>query len=297
MWSIDMKKTLKNKINLKSIIFFFVFVLFLVYALSLIYPLLWMTLNSFKSKAEYNADQFSFPQEYFVELTPFQNYIEAWTKIKVGGDIGVVGMFMNSIWYAAGSATVIVFFCSMTAYIIAKYTFKGRNFLYGMALAMMMIPIVGALPATYKLYNNLHLVDSPLFLITYSGGFGGYFMILYASYKGISWNYAEAAMIDGANGYVVYFKIMMPQAVSALFTLWLLQFIAQWNDYTTPLLYLSNMPNLATGLMRFEKATAYKPNWPVYYAGLVILVLPILIIFSVFSERIMTSVSTGGLKG
>lgn len=295
------KRFLVKRSKGERILFSIIFAVFVLYALTLIFPFGWTIMNSFKTKTEYNADTFSLPKAFIRASNPFaaffQNYPEAIAKIKVNGNTSLPMMFVNSIWFAVGASTVVVFFCSMSSYIVAKYKFFGHNFLYAMVLFMMMIPIVGTFPATYKLYHDLHLTDSPLILLAYTGGFGGYFLILYATYKGISWSYAESAMIDGANGYTIYFRIMVPQAMPALFTLWLLQFISHWNDYNTALVYLPSMPTLATGLMLFETESKYRPNWPVFYAGIVLMSLPVIVIFSVFSEKIMTSVTTGGLKG
>jgi ABC-type glycerol-3-phosphate transport system permease component len=161
----------------------------------------------------------------------------------------------------------------------------------------MVLPIVGNLPATYKMYNDLNITNSPLLLVVNAGGLGGNFMILYATFQGVSNSYMEAAKIDGAGHYSIFFQVMLPQAMPTMFAIFLLGFIGSWNDYMGPLLYLEDYPTLATGLMVFEKDMIYNINMPVFYAGTVILVLPTIVLFAIFSDKMMTSVSIGGLKG
>ena len=107
----------------------------------------------------------------------------------------------------------------------------------------------------------------------------------------------EAAKIDGANFYQIYFKIMRKQASPLALTLGLLLFINKWNDYMSPLLYLPEMPTLATGLYRYQTIVERNGNYPVLFAGLFMCLLPILIIFSIFSDKMMNSINIGGLKG
>ena len=109
--------------------------------------------------------------------------------------------------------------------------------------------------------------------------------------------YMEAAKMDGANFYQVYFKIMRSQASPLALTLGLLLFIAKWNDYMSPLLYMDKMPTLSSGLYRYQVVAESTGDFPVLYAGLFMCLLPILIIFSIFSDKMMNSLNVGGLKG
>ncbi|MBQ7879639.1 MAG: carbohydrate ABC transporter permease [Clostridia bacterium] len=285
------------KINLtKGIAFTLVFIVFLVYSLTVLYSLFWLLNNSFKTLGEWDESRFAFAVQNLKNGALFDNYFAAWNELDLDG-VGVPGMLFNSLWYSIGGAFVGVWFCGLTAYIVSKYRFIGRELIYGVAIFQMLLPIVGNLPATYKMYFDLGIVNSPLLLITSAGGLGGNFLILYASYQSVSDTYMEAARIDGAGHIAIFFKIMMPQVIPAMFALMLMGYIGLWNDYMGPLLYLEEFPTLATGLMIFEKEMTYDMNMPVFFAGSVILLTPTLILFAVFSDKIMTNVSTGGLKG
>lgn len=161
----------------------------------------------------------------------------------------------------------------------------------------MVIPIVGNLPAQYKLITTLNINNPIGILLLYTGGFGMNFIILHGTYRSISWNYAEAAFIDGASDWTVYWRIMLPQAMPSLIALSILSCIGIWNDYMTPFLYLKKTPTLALGIYQFDVMQQYRSNVPIYYCGVLMSMLPILILFCCMQKTIMTNTVAGALKG
>ncbi len=209
----------------------------------------------------------------------------------------MVGMFMNSAWYAVGMTVGNAFVCSLTAYVLARYSFPGARAIYYGILMMMLLPIVGTGGAAYKLYHALGLLNSPFFVITNAGGLGSVFLFLEGFYRNVAGSYAEAAEIDGAGHWTIYFKIIFPQALPMIAALSVMQFVGYWNDYSTAMLYLKDFPTLSLGLYRYEQEQVRGANMPVYFAGVVITIIPVLVIFSIFQNSIMEKVSFGGLKG
>ena len=291
----EINKKRKEKNLSKNVTFVIVFIVFAIYAATVIYALFWLLSNSFKTVAEWDANKFDLPKA-FLKGNPIANYVSAWKELNLDG-VGIPGMRTNSVWYSVGGAFIGAWFCCMTAYIISKYNFIGKKAIYAVAIFQMILPIVGNLPATYKMYNDLHITNSPLLLIVNAGGLGGNFLILYAAFQGVSDSYMDAARIDGAGQYSVFFKIMLPQVFPAMFAIMLMGFIGTWNVYMGPLLYLEDFPTLATGLMVFEQEMVYDVNMPVFFAGSMLLIVPTLALFAAFSDKILTSVSMGGLKG
>ncbi len=265
---------------------------FSVYSLTLLFPLIWAVLVGLKSHEEYMTNSpFALPTEWL-----FKNYLSAFWELEVDGT-NFFGMIGNSLWYAAGSCILNLFVCSMTAYIFARYEFKGSKTIYNAILIIMLMPIIGNGPAIYRVFSRLHITNSPLFLISTAGGIGINFLFLEGFYRNVSWSYAEAAFIDGASHWTVYFKIMLPQALGMVSTLAIIQFIQYWNDYATPLLYFPELPPLALGLYQYEIKMIRHANMPIYFAGLVLSVLPVLAIFAFCQNSIMERVALGGLKG
>ena len=289
-----MRRSFRLKIKRRPgeiILFSIVFILFLAYAFALFYPLIWGLISSFKSRVEYRKFPFDFPHVWH-----FENYIDAIKTISAGG-MSFTQMLWNSIWFSLGSAILHMEFTSAYAYVLNKYNFKGKKFLYGLCLFMMSVPIGASMVSTYRLMHNLHLTNSYLILLTAINVYGMKLIMCYSYYNNISNSYVEAAQIDGANFYTIYFKAMRPQATPILLTLVVLEFVAKWNDYMSPLLYLSKMPTLATGLYRYQQTMDYLGSVPVLFAGILICTLPLFIIFIFFSNKLMDNISVGGLKG
>ena len=289
-----MKRQPSSKIKKRPgeiVLFAIVFLIFVIYAVMLFYPLIWGLLSSFKSVKDYNNSPFSFPSVWH-----FENYIEAIKTISNDG-MSFTQMLWNSVWFAVGSAIIHMEFTSAYAYVLNKYNFRGRKFLYGLCLFMMAVPIGASFVSTYRLMHNLHLTNSYLILLTSINVYGMKLILCYSYYNNISNAYVEAAQIDGANFYTIYFKAMRPQATPILLTLMVLEFIEKWNDYMGPLLYLSKMPTLATGLYRYQSIVEWSGNYPVLFAGIFICTLPLFIIFIFFSNKLMDNISVGGLKG
>ena len=275
----------------KTSLFSVVFILFVIYALFLLIPFFWMVFNSFKDPIEFGLDKWSFNF-----TAGFENYIEAF-NYKVKGTT-VLGMYLNSFIVVGGGVVVTLISCTLASYTMAKYKFRGRGLIYNIVIISMMVPIVGTLPAQYRLMQNLGLIDNIVGVwFLYSGGFGFNFLFLYAYFKSISWTYAEAAQIDGASDFRIFIQIMVPMARPALTAVGVLTFMGLWCDYQTPYFYLNSMPTIALGLKDMSDQLAYSPNYPLVLATAIMATIPILVLFCAFQKTIMNNMTVGGLKG
>ena len=268
------------------------FIILSLYAISLVLPLVWTFLTALKSQIEYSTYNVNGLPENWL----FSNFALAFTELNVDGS-NLFVMIFNSVWYTAGGVLIGMTVSAMVAYVTAKYEFPGRKILYGIALVIMMIPIVGSTPSQYRLYSQLGILDSPAFLVTFASGFGFNYLVLYAYFRSLPWSFAEAAFIDGAGHVKVFFQIMMPQAVSTMAALAIVAAITSWNDSGGPLLFLKSYPTLASGLYMFQVMTTRQLNMPVLYAGLLMSAVPMLLLFAFFSNKIMDMSLGGGLKG
>ena len=275
----------------KSILYTVVFILFVVYALILIIPFAWILLNSFKSTTDFAKDKWNFSFS-----AGFSNYITAFSYTV--GETSVLRMYLNSFIVVGGGVVVTLVSCTLASYTMAKYKFKGRGIIYNIVIISMMVPIVGTLPAQYRLMQNLGLIDNIIGVwFLYSGGFGFNFLFLYAYFKSISWTYAEAAQIDGASDFKIFIRIMVPMAKPALTAVGVLTFMGLWADYQTPYFYLNNMPTIALGLKQMADNLKYSPNYPLLLSTAVVATIPILVLFCAFQKTIMNNMTVGGLKG
>lgn len=274
----------------QKIVFAIIFALFVLYSAGLLFPLAF----GFNLSLKTNADFYLHPSS--ISNPPlFSNYLEAFTKIEYKG-VGFFMMVLNSIWYALGGTCLELLSTAMCAYVVAKYKFFGRNFVYILSLVVMLIPVYGALPARYNLLYTFQMTDSPLYLLSMANGLGFNFLIMYSFFSMISWEYAESAFIDGANNYTVFFKIMMPLAFPSMTAIGIMGFVGLWNDYETPLIFLRNLPTLSAGVYLFELYSATDTTKHLFIAGSLISLIPALIIYGVFQNTIMQNVYAGGLK-
>lgn len=268
-----------------------VFILLAFYAFTLIYAMGWAVLSSLKTQTEFSTNLVGLPEEW-----QFGNYLQAFRSVQAGGH-NMFEMFFNSIWYSCGGALLGVTASAMVAYVVAKYEFPGRGLIYAVALVTMMIPVVGSFPSQYRMYSRLGILDSPLLLVTKFSGFGFNFVMLYSFFKTLSWTYAEAGFIDGASHLKVFLKVMLPQALPVMGSLFLVATVQLWNEYMEPNLFLQSHPTLSSGLYVFQLEMTRGTNYPLLFAGLIVSVIPVIILFAKFQNTMMESMSMGGLKG
>ncbi len=268
-----------------------VFILLAFYAFTLIYAMGWAVLSSLKTQMEFSTNLVGLPKEW-----KFDNYLQAFRSVQAGGH-NMFEMFFNSIWYSCGGALLGVIASAMVAYVVAKYEFPGRGLVYAVALVTMMIPVVGSFPSQYRMYSQLGILDSPLLLVTKFSGFGFNFVMLYSFFKTLSWTYAEAGFIDGASHLKVFLKVMLPQALPVMGSLFLVATVQLWNEYMEPNLFLQSHPTLSSGLYIFQLEMTRGTNYPLLFAGLIVSVIPVIILFAKFQNTMMESMSMGGLKG
>ena len=270
-----------------------VFIVFALYAVSLAFPFFWMLFNSVKPNGEFlSGNIFGLP-----EKATFKNYVNI-LQYRIGGE-SIFQMFLTSVVLTVLGTFVNVFFSTISAYCVAKYNFPGKKLVMGVAIFTMIIPIVGTLPAQVQMMELFHLDDSMAgVLFLYSGCFGFNFILMHSSFESISWTYAEAAQIDGANRANILFQIMLPIASGPIVAVCVLQAINVWNDYSTPFLFMPSHKTLAVGLQRLQgELSGRGGNYPGIFAAVIIAVLPIFVLYACFQKKIMENTVAGGLKG
>ncbi len=233
----------------------------------------------------------------FPQKLVFENYVEAFSLLKVD-DVTFGGMIFNSVWYTALATFLNIMMPLICGYTLSKYQFKGRELIYTVAVTAMVIPVVGTGAANMRFLKIMNFYDNVLYVIwSFSSGLTSTFLVYYGFFKSVSWSYAEAAQVDGANHFLIFFKIMLPQALPIMMTYAITSSIGHWGDYQNVLLCLPSYPTLAAGLFEYKTIAERTGNYPQYFAGLVISMIPTLVLFASFSSKIMTSISIGGLKG
>ena len=275
------------------------YVIVTIYCLSMIYVLLFGLINSLKDATDYEWNNpFGLPSKEFG--WHFDNYAKVLTEFKVftlgGNEVYLMQMFFNSLFYAVFMSLFCMATQIITAYAIAKYDFRFKSVLYGVAVVVMLLPIIGSLASEVQMAEAFNFRNNLIGVCIMKCKYPGlYFLVFYATFKGLSWTYAEAAQIDGAGHFKIFIEIMLPLIRSTVFAVFILLFIEYWNDYYTPMVFLPESPTMSYGLFLFQ--TDNKASTPVQLASCLMACLPILVVFVAFKEKIMSNVTMGGIKG
>lgn len=274
----------------------------LIWSILLIFVVIWGINVALADPAWYldHANTF-FTKEF--RVSNFRDAIEKLRQQVSDGAGGIrwasyLEMTFNSFWYSFGGTFMKMLSTVCFAYVVARYEFRGRKFLYAVVVAQMLLPIYGQTAANYSLLQKVNLLDSPAFLLALGAGHGMHFMITYSYFRNLSQDYISAAKIDGANALQTFAHVMVPLAKPIISALAVMNFIAYWNDYQNCIIYLKSYPTLSGALYNLQsQAFQLGLQTPTYFAGIFISIIPAAALFIIFNKQIMENVSMGGLKG
>ena len=273
-----------------------IYLALVIFAIWILAPFSIVIMTSFKTWQEATDPEFSFfPKEF-----TFQGYKEVFTYTASAGDFPMPIMlrgFINTLIIII-PPTILGLFCSaISAYAFAKLRFKGKNLLFGFLLLTMMIPGTIMLTPSYMIYDMIGWTDTPLPLMI-PGMFGAATCVFFMRqfYSGIPTVIIEAAKLDGMGYFKIFWKIMVPLSVPALFAQGLLGFIGGYNDYFGPYLYLQDPEwyTLQIALKSFQGS--YSSNVPTIMAGSIVALIPTLVIYAVAQNYFIEGIATSGMK-
>ena len=280
-----------NKTLSECIVYSIVFVFFLCLAASYLFVLVWTMLAGMRTHVSVVLYPF---EQMFQELKP-GNLINVFSLIKVGKS-GFFKMTLTSLYFSVASATLQILVTSMLAYVTTKYRFPCSNWFYYVTMFTMVLPLYGTGGAQYKLYHALGFINSPLQVIASASGIGINFLYYNSFYRGLSNSYMEAAEMDGANEWQVFFKIVFPQSMGITGALWLTIWLSSWNGYQGFLIYMPKLPNLAAGIYLFKLEMVYRARMDILFGACFFAAIPPIILFALFNRVLTSNVSLGGIK-
>lgn len=253
-------------------------------------PFVEMLIIAFKSPYQYQANSFgvSWPISWSTVISNFQ-----------GGWQAISPYMLNSVIYSGSALVGVLFFSSFTAFVFARFRFAGKELLYYMVIALLMVPGVLTLVPQYSLVHHLGLLNTRWALILPYWALGQVFgiFLLRSFLSGIPEEYFEAARIDGASDWRLYWNIALPLCRPILATVAILNVIGTWNDLVWPLVALAGKPgleNLTVGLTMFQQE--YFTNYGPLFAGYIIASLPLLVLFLFASRQFVEGLSSGSIK-
>lgn len=265
-----------------------VYTILIFFSLLFLAPFFWLLTTSVKGPEEV----FLFPPKWIPSVWHFENFMKAW-------NLQPFNLFLkNSLIVVVLSTIGQVFSSSLVAFGFARFEFRGRNFLFMIVLATMMIPWDVTMIPLYMQFNFLGWINTlkPLIVPSYFGS--AFFIFLLRQFlMGIPKDLDEAAKIDGANAFQIYWKIYLPLMKPALVLISVFNILGTWNDYLGPLIFLNDQRKytLSLGLSQFKGMNGVDTTSMMAITTLIC--LPPLIMFFIAQKHIIDGVSSTGLKG
>jgi multiple sugar transport system permease protein len=270
-----------------------------------LFPFYWMLRTAFSTSQSLFADPASllpvdFTTGAFQRVLGLATLAEAQAEGGSGAAVNFWLYLRNSVIFATLTTAGQVFFCALAAYAFARLRWPGRDIVFFVFLTSLMIPPIFTMLPNFILIKNLGLINTmpglilPYFLMT---PFSIFFLRQF--FLGISKEIEEAAKIDGAGHWRIFFRIVLPMSTAPIVTLFILTFINMWNEYFWPLLVGSgeNVRVLTVAIGVFRSQTpAGSPDWAGLMAAVLVAALPILILFFAFAKKIVNSIGFSGLK-
>lgn len=267
-----------------------VHVILLAWLLIVVFPFIWLIYTSFKTDKQIFFSPWLLPHTWHLD-----NYVRAW----YGAHIGT--FFVNSIVVVMFALFFTLLFSAMTAYVLARYEFPGRQLITYIFMAGMTFPVFLALVPLFFVVRDIGLIDSLPGLIVvyvaYSLPFSIFFLIGF--FRGLPSELADAAIMDGASQHQVFWQIMLPLAQPGLLTIGIFNFLGQWNQYILPLVLIQDASKyvLTQGLAYLAIQQYYTNDWSALFAALVIVMVPTILVYAIFQGQLTNGITVGALKG
>jgi N-acetylglucosamine transport system permease protein len=278
--------------SIKNPIFKLIFYgILIVWGISVLYPLLWTLMDALKDNEQFFRNSpWAMPEAPLL----WTNFSYVWSKYNFST------YFMNSLIITTGSTALGLLLSATTAYVLARYKFKGSNALFLLYISSMMVPFVLALIPLFFLMNSMHLINTKLgLIIVYASSclaFG--IFVLVGFFKSLPKELEEAAIVDGASYYGTFFRVMLPLSQPGLITIAIVNVLNIWNEYIVGTI-LINDPSQYTlpveiGIMQAEMQ--YRTEWGPLFAALLITIVPVLIMYIFFQRQIASGITAGTVK-
>jgi multiple sugar transport system permease protein len=261
------------------------YVVLIFVSLLFVFPLVWIFLTSLKSDLEVRTTVNILPQKFL-----WKNYIEAWNSTNF------TRQFLNSLVMAFGVTFGQMFTSALSGYAFARLNFKGKNITFALVLATLIIPYQLLVLPIYIMFAKIGWIDTYMALVVPSlaNAFG--IFLFKQHFETIPLSLEEAAKIDGASRWGILWKIVLPLSKAPAVTLFLLTFIAEWNDLFKPLIFTSSerMRTVQLGLTTFQEQ--FSTNYTLLMAAVVFVTVPILIMFFIGQKQFIAGIANTGSK-
>ena len=266
------------------------YALLVLWALMVLFPYYWMLLTSVKSYSSYNAE---YVPSFFTLHPTLENYVSAFTQVPLAR------YFLNSIIFTVVTTGLMMLVIVPAAYAFARLQFKGRDLVFSLFLALMMIPNELVIITNFQTITNLGLRNSFPGLILPSVTSIFYIYLLRENFAQIPDELYNAAKVDGTGDFKYLIRVMMPICKPTIITILILKVIECWNSYVWPRLVTDDPAYflVSNGIQEIRENGFGRENIPAMMAAVVVISVPLIVLFLIFHKKIMAGVSRGGTKG
>jgi len=266
----------------------FVYAVLIILLVVTIVPIWLLIVNATRSTAEIQQGISILPSTHLVE-----NY-----GILLGRGLNMVRGFSNSLFVAVASTIITVYFSLLTAYGIVVYNFKGKQYFSNFIVLLVLIPMQLSIIGFYQYMSRLGLTDNYASLILpLIANAGGVFFGKQYLESIVIQDLIDAARIDGASELGIFHRVMMPIAAPGAATLGIFAFVASWNNFFNPFILISSIDKYTLPmLVRTLSGDVYRTEYGAIYLGLAITIVPIIIIYAIFSRYIVSGIAMGAVK-
>ena len=271
-----------------------VYAVFFILMMLLCVAIIYIYLYGFNASLKENGRVFVHDPNSFASELCFSNYVKAFKEMTVNKNSYFM-MTFNSIWYSVGGTLFSLSVAACSTYIVARFKNKFTKAIFNICILVMIFPVVGAAPALYRLYHNLHMDQTPLILL--SGLNNMCNLIMYAFFSALPQTYAEAAYIDGANEFQVFFRIIFPMLKPTMITSAVLNVLWIWNDYLLPYLVIGGDYRTIPIAVQYLKGGYGSVDMGAMMGCLVLAIIPIVVFYLFCQKHIIAGVTAGAVKG
>ena len=266
------------------------YILLAVWAAAVLFPFYWMILTSLKSYSAYNSEYV--PQLYTLAPT-MQNYADAFTAVPLARYFG------NTLLFTFITTAFMLIVTVLAAFAFARLEFKGKDLVFTLFLALMMIPNELVIITNFQTITNLGMRNTFTGLILPSITSVFYIYLLKENFEQIPDELYKAAKVDGTSDFKYLTKVMIPICQPTIVTITILKVIECWNSYVWPRLITDNSLYflVSNGIQEIRENGFGRENIPAMMAAVVVISIPLIILFLIFHKKIMAGVSRGGTKG
>ena len=266
------------------------YALLVLWALMVLFPYYWMLLTSIKSYSSYNAE---YVPSFFTLHPTLENYVSAFTQVPLAR------YFLNSIIFTVVTTALMMLVIVPAAYAFARLQFKGRDLVFSLFLALMMIPNELVIITNFQTITNLGLRNSFPGLILPSVTSIFYIYLLRENFAQVPDELYNAAKVDGTGDFKYLIRVMMPICKPTIITILILKVIECWNSYVWPRLVTDDPAYflVSNGIQEIRENGFGRENVPAMMAAVVVISIPLVVLFLIFRNKIMEGVSRGGIKG